>query len=653
MTAAKGKAKGKAEGEGKSKGTSAAKGKSNSTVEGTSAGEGASGRRGRAEGGRSGRGGRGGCGGPGGPGGRGAGTVAELVRGQWGDHRVGAQCEGRTLTHHELAGGAAARAALLRELLPRGAEPHIGVLLDNVLEYPLWLSAAALAGAAVAGINPTRRGPELLRDIRHTDCALLITERAYVPMLAGLDLGTPFSERVLIVDDPAYEELLRPYEGASPMETLVVAGRRGVEPGTRMLLCFTSGSTGAPKAALCTQGRLAAAGRSLVGFLGVRPDDVHYLCMPMFHGNAVIAGWAPALAGGAGIALRRRFSASAFLPDVRRYRATYFTYVGRAVQYLLATPPAPDDRDHPLRTGFGTEAGAVDVARFAERFGVRLIEGYGSSEGGAAIQRTPDTPPGAIGRAAPGDDLAVVDPETGAELPRARLDAAGRLLNGEEAIGELVNRGRSSFEGYWRNPEATADRLRGRSTGGRVGAGWYWTGDLFFRDTEGFFHFAGRTDDRLRVDSENLAAAMIENILARYAPATGVAVYAVPDPVAGDQVMAALSLREGAGFDREDFAAFLAVQPDLGTKMAPRFVRTVAALPVTATNKVHRVALRRAGFRCPDPVWWRPMGRSARGEGTAGPGDLGHLEYRRFTAEDRDALLDVYRLHDRLALLER
>ncbi|WP_078872175.1 AMP-binding protein [Streptomyces sp. NRRL S-337] len=614
MTAAKGKAKGK----------------------GTVEGEGASGRRGRAEGGR------------------GAGTVAELVQGQWGDHRVGARCGERTLTHHELAGGAAARAALLGELLPRGAEPHIGVLLDNVLEYPLWLSAAALAGVAVAGINPTRRGPELRRDIRHTDCALLITERAYVPMLAGLDLGIPFSERVLVVDDPAYEELLRPYGGASPMETLAVAGRRGVEPGTRMLLYFTSGSTGAPKAALCTQGRLAAAGRSLVGFLGVRRDDVHYLCMPMFHGNAVIAGWAPALAGGAGIALRRRFSASAFLPDVRRYRATYFTYVGRAVQYLLATPPAPDDRDHPLRTGFGTEAGAVDVARFAERFGVRLIEGYGSSEGGAAIQRTPDTPPGAIGRPAPGGDLAVVDPETGAELPPARLDAAGRLLNGEEAIGELVNRGRSSFEGYWRNPEATADRIRGRSTGGRVGAGWYWTGDLFFRDTEGFFHFAGRTDDRLRVDSENLAAAMIENILARYAPATGVAVYAVPDPVAGDQVMAALSLRDGTGFDGEDFAAFLAAQPDLGTKMAPRFVRTVAALPVTATNKVHRVALRRAGFRCPDPVWWRPMARSAREEGTAGlVGDLGHLKYRRFTAEDRDALLDVYREHDRLALLER
>lgn len=596
----------------------------------------------------------------------GAATVAELVQAQWGDHRVGAKYEDLVLTHHELAGGAAARAALLGELLPRGAEPHLGVLLGNVPEYPLWLSAAALAGAAVVGINPTRRGPELARDISHTDCALLITERALLPLLAGLDLPVP-PGRILVVDDPAYRDRLGPYEGTTPGE--IAAGGRGhgatrtPDPASRMLLYFTSGSTGAPKAALCTQGRLAAAGHSLARHFGVRRDDVHYLCMPMFHGNAVIAGWAPALAGGAAVALRHRFSASAFLPDVRRYGATYFTYVGRAVQYLLATLPAPDDRDHTLRCGFGTEAGAVDAARFAERFGVRLTEGYGSSEGGAAIRCTPDTPPGAIGRAAPGDDLAVVDPETGAELPRARLDPAGRLLNGDEATGELVNRGRSSFEGYWRNPEATAARTRGRGEG-RVGAGWYWTGDLFFRDTEGFFHFAGRTDDRLRVDSENLAAAMIENILARYAPAAGVAVYAVPDPVAGDQVMAALALRDGAVFDPDDFVAFLAAQPDLGTKMAPRFVRTMDALPVTATHKVHRAALRRTGFRCPEPVWWSPVTpltpaapatplTPATPVGPAVPAIPAGGTYRRFTAADRAALLTLYRDHDRAHLLDR
>ncbi|MFJ2414703.1 AMP-binding protein [Streptomyces brevispora] len=520
---------------------------------------------------------------------RSAGTVAELVQRQWGDHRPGLRHEDIVLSHHQVASGAAARAALLADLLPAGSEPHVGVLLDNTPEFPLWLSAAALAGAAVAGINPTRRGAELARDITHTECRVLITERTHLPLLDGLELP---GVRVLVTDTEAYAARLAPYAGAQPGDTVLT--RPG--PGTRMLLYFTSGSTGAPKAAVCTQGRLAAAGQSLVGHFGIGREDVHYICMPMFHGNAVIADWAPALAGGAAVALRRRFSASGFLADVRAHGATYFTYVGRAVQYLLATPERPDDREHPLRIGFGTEAGAVDAARFRERFGVRLVEGYGSSEGGAAIQRTPDTPAGAIGRASDRDDLAVVDPETGRERVAAVFDEDGKLLNGAAAIGELVNRGRTPFEGYWRNEEADAARVRG---------GWYWTGDLFFRDPDGFLYFAGRTEDRLRVDSENLAAAMIENILARWADAAAVAVYAVPDPVAGDQVMAALALRDGARFDPAAFAAFLRDQTDLGTKMAPRFVRIVHSMPVTATNKVHRVGLRREGFWSGSAVWWR------------------------------------------------
>ncbi|MBR8641853.1 AMP-binding protein [Streptomyces tuirus] len=521
-------------------------------------------------------------------------TVAELVAAWWGDHRPGLWFEGRVLTRHEVAAGAAGRAALLADLLPPGAAPHIGVLLDNTPEFPMWLGAAALAGAAVAGINPTRRGAELARDILHTECRILVTDRTHLPLLADLDLP---GVRLLRTDSEEYADLLTSYADAHPDACRAT-------PSDRFLLYFTSGSTGAPKAAICSQGRLAAAGRSLADQFALGPDDVHYLCMPMFHGNAVIAGWAPALVSGAGVALRRRFSASGFLPDVRRYGVTYFTYVGRAIQYVLATEPSTEDRDHSLRLGFGTEAGAVDAAAFERRFGARLVEGYGSSEGGAAVQWSPGTPPGAVGRAAPG--LVVLDQETRAECPPARFDGAGRLLNGDEAIGELVNRGPSPFEGYWRNPAAEAERRRD---------GWYWTGDLFYRDADGYLYFAGRTDDRLRVDGENLAAAMIENILARYEGAAAVAVYAVPDPVTGDQVMATIA----GAFDALSFAEFLLSQPDLGTKMAPRFVRVVERMPVTATNKIHRAALRKEGFRCADPVWWRPPGECA---------------YRRLTADD-------------------
>ena len=260
------------------------------------------------------------------------------------------------------------------------------------------------------------------------------------------------------------------------------------------------------------------------------PDDVCYVAMPMFHSNALMAGWAPALAGGATVALRRKFSASGFLPDVRSYGVTYFNYVGKPLSYILATPEQPDDADNPLRLVFGNEAADLDIERFARRFGCPVIDGYGSTEGGANVTRTPDMPPGALGRAP--DGIVVLDPETGEECPPARFDDDGRLLNPDEAIGEIVNKlGAAGFEGYWKNDEANAARVRD---------GMYWTGDLAYRDEQGFVYFAGRDFDWLRVDGENFAAAPVERILARYPDVVLAAVYAVPDADVGDQVMAAL-----------------------------------------------------------------------------------------------------------------
>ncbi|MFD9262704.1 acyl-CoA synthetase, partial [Streptomyces sp. NPDC059538] len=105
-------------------------------------------------------------------------TVAELIARQWGDHRPGLKHEDGLLSHHRTAQEAAARAALLVDLMPPGAEPHLGILLDNTPEFPFWLGAAALAGAAVAGINPTRRGPDLARDLRQTDSRIQVTNPA-------------------------------------------------------------------------------------------------------------------------------------------------------------------------------------------------------------------------------------------------------------------------------------------------------------------------------------------------------------------------------------------------------------------------------------------------------------------------------------------
>ena len=301
---------------------------------------------------------------------------------------------------------------------------------------------------------------------------------------------------------------------------------------------------------------------------------------------------------------------------MRAFGVTKFSYVGKAIAYILATPERPDDADNTLKSAFGTEASVADRERFRTRFGCILIEGYGSSEGGCAINPALGMPRGALGKPPAGVDLAVLEPTTGEECPPAVFDDQGRIMNAGEATGEIVNRsGRGSFEGYYRSPDAEEDRLR---------QGWYWTGDLAYRDEDGWFYYAGRGGDWLRVDSENFAAGPVEAVLGRHPDVSVSAVYAVPDARSGDQVMAALELVPGATFDAERYAGWLEEQPDLGTKWAPRYVRITPSLPQTATGKVTKVGLRdrgvgdrRPGVRAPRPrVGLPPVDR-------AGPRRLG------------------------------
>ena len=346
------------------------------------------------------------------------------------------------------------------------------------------------------------------------------------------------------------------------------------------MLIFTSGTSGEPKAVRITHEKVTFPGAYLVERLGLSGDDVFYVSMPLFHSNGVMAGWGPALSCGAPVALAEKFSASRLLDDVRRYGATYLNYVGKPLSYVMATPERPDDADNPLRLAFGNEAGDRDIEGFSRRFGCVVVDGFGSTENAVVVSRIPGTPPGSLGQ--PLEGVAVLDPATGQECPRAVFDDSGRVVNLDEATGELVNTaGTGQFAGYYNDEAATAERMRG---------GMYWSGDLAYRDEAGFVYYAGRTADWLRVDGENLAAAPVERILLRHPSVGEAAVYGVPDESSGDQLVAAL-VTVGP-LSPADFEAFLDQQRDLGAKSRPRFVRILDALPRTATNKVLKRELR-------------------------------------------------------------
>ena len=528
-------------------------------------------------------------------------SVATLLAARAEDDRIGVMDGDGRWSWRQAVHEGATRGALARSLFGDG-KPHVGLLLPNGSEYLFWLNGAALAGAAKVGINPTRRGEALAADVRATDCAIIVTDDEGAALLHGLDLGVD-DDKILVVGSDRYNDLLTQFTDSTEA-TYLIEHVDEVDEGALFLLIFTSGTTGVPKAVRCTQGRLAGIAEVAAPGYGYTSEDVCYCPMPLFHGNALMALWGPSVMVGAAIATRPRFSASAFIDDVRRYGATKFSYVGKAIAYILATPERPDDGDNTLKSAFGTEASVRDRDRFRTRFGCYLIEGYGQSEGGAAINPVLGMPKGALGKPVGGVDLAVMSPETGEECPPAEFDDEGGLLNAGAAIGEIVNRsGRGSFEGYYQREDAEQERLR---------RGWYWTGDLGYVDADGFFYFAGRTGDWLRVDSENFAAGPVESIISRHPDLSVAAVYPVPDTAsgAGDQVMVAMELVPGKEFEPEAFAAWLLQQPDLGPKWLPRYVRISPSLPQTATGKVTKVDLRAEAWACDDAVWWRPLGSS-------------------------------------------
>ena len=513
-------------------------------------------------------------------------------------------------THAQLLEEAGRFAALFTARLDPDRPRHVAVLLDNTPDYVFALCGAGLIGAALVGLNHTRRDEHLARDISYTDVQLVITEPRHQDLLAavadGLDLpgGILMSSRFTDGDDPVptLGEPLADALAALPAD----AGDPGLDPdlGALWALLFTSGTSAAPKAVCCSQRRLLTTGNRMTMVLGVGPDDVGYVAMPLFHSNSLMVGLAPALVAGASVGLARRFSASRFLDDVRRYGATWFNYTGKPLSYLLATPERPDDADNPLRLAYGNEGSPQVVEAVADRFGVAIVDVFGSTEGAIALDRSGGPPRGSVGRLRQG--IKVVDPD-GNELPRATFDADQRLTNAEECVGEIVNvEGQGPFEGYYRNEEAMARTTRN---------GWYWSGDLGYVDEHGWVYFAGRTSDWLRVDGENFPAAPIEAIVARHPDVILASVYGVPDVDAGDQVMAALVLRQGTAFDPAGLAAWLDAQPDLSPKWRPRYVRVARELPTTPTNKVLTRTLVHQKFRTDrtggDPVYVRGRGEDA------------------------------------------
>ncbi|MDI9915998.1 long-chain-fatty-acid--CoA ligase [Rhodococcus sp. IEGM 1379] len=516
-------------------------------------------------------------------------TVSDLLLGVSEIDAYGISFEDQVLSWREHIQYSFDRAALLDSLLDHNSPRHFGLLMENIPEFSLLLGAAAFSGTVAAGLNTTRRGPALARDVELSDCQIIFTENNQMHLLEGVDLG---AVRVVNVDSPEWQELLAPF-AHSPQHAVAAA------PDDLLMLIFTSGTSGDPKAVRCTHHKIADPAIMLGDRFGLGPDDVVYMAMPMFHSNAIMAAWAIALHRKCAIGMRRKFSASGFLPDVRKFGITFSNYVGKPLSFIASTPEQPDDHDNTLRIMYGNEGSAPAVATFVRRFDARVIDGFGSTEGGVSIGAAPVPRAGTLGLLP--DSVKILHPDTGVPCPPAQFDSDGRITNADEATGEMVNvTGPGTFAGYYKNPEADAERMRG---------GKYWSGDLAYADADGYVYFAGRSSGWLRVDGENIGAAPIERALTGFPGFAHVSVYAVPDSDVGDRVMVSvIPVGDVSNFDPEAVAAYIDSRPELGPKQKPTLIRVCSEFPRTATFKVVTRTQSAERWNTTDPVWIRQRG---------------------------------------------
>ena len=477
----------------------------------------------------------------------------------------------------------------------------VAVLLPNGADFVVtWLALCRL-GAVATLVNTALRGPALAHALDLTTAGLVVVDDSLVPSLAPIVAEGASLDRAVVVGATDGSTKALTAAGVEVIDHASLAGLAGLagvggsvppvpthtvtDPA---MVLFTSGTTGPSKGCVLSHRYAVRQAQLMIEHYGLRPDDVLYSPFPLFHLDASVLTVMPALVLGTTAAIGGRFSASGFWTEVRRFGATVFDFMGATLTMLHKRPPAPDDTDHPVRLAWGVPVPEF-APEFEERFGLRLVGAYGSTDAGVPIYQPLDEPrrPGSCGRAIPQYDIAVVD------------DADREVAAGE--AGELVVRPNEPSllsDGYYGQPEATLASRRNL---------WFHTGDLVRRDAEGYVYFVGRTTDSIRRRGENISAFEVEEVVKLHPLVLDAAAYGVPSELSEDDVMVAVVVRPGEVLAPVDLVAFCAER--MARHMLPRYVDVVTELPRTPTEKVEKAVLRSRGIT--PSAWDREAAGSA------------------------------------------
>ena len=473
------------------------------------------------------------------------------------------------------------------------AGDRVAILMENRPETLAMVTAVVKLGAVAGMLNHAQRGKVLEHSLKLLDARLLVLGAECQTAIDSME--TPLDNSVPV---------LWSGEGKMPKGMVSLAKEIKLQPAHNpkstsrvkasdvAFYIFTSGTTGLPKASRMTHYRWlrGMAGLSQMA-MRLKPTDVVYCCLPLYHNNALTVSWGAALGAGATLALSKKFSASRFWDEVRAHQATCFTYIGELLRYLLNQPTKPGDKEHDVRIIMGNGLRAEIWQAFEERFGITDIrEFYGASEGNAAFVNAF----GARGTAGFSPlSYAIVAFDADAETPERNKKGYLKKV-GAGGVGLLLTEvtDRAPFDGYTDAKASEGKLLRNVFKKGDV---WFNTGDLV-RD-QGWRHiqFVDRVGDTFRWKGENVSTTEVEGALAL---CTGVAqgvVYGVEVQGAdGRAGMAALTLGEGMGFDGKRLAEELCAR--LPAYAVPVFVRLQPQVETTGTFKYRKVDLKREGY---------------------------------------------------------
>ncbi|HEV2914560.1 MAG TPA: long-chain fatty acid--CoA ligase [Pyrinomonadaceae bacterium] len=479
------------------------------------------------------------------------------------------EADGRRYTYAEFD-RAVNRAAHL--LASRGVRKgdHVALLMPNSPEYIIAYFACFKLGAIAGPVNSLLKPQELSYVIAHAEAKAIVLHTEFRQRIEAIRHELPDLQHIIGFDDEARSTA--EFRGVGPPAS------SPVERDDDAIIIYTSGTTGKPKGCLLTHGNLIANARQITRWLGFTESDRLLTLMPLFHMNAVSVTTMSPLYAGASTVVSQKFSASRFWQIISDYGVTSFGSVATMLARLLSAYPEgvpPGLKTGQLRFAMCGSAPvpAEILRRFEETFKCLVIEGYGLSESTCRSTFNPPDArrrPGSCGMPI-GNEMKVID-EEGGEVPVGEL-------------GEIVLRGENILKGYYKNPSATGEAFR---------HGWFHTGDIGYRDEDGFYYIVDRKSDMIIRGGENIYPREIDEILYSHPAVASAATIGVPDPVYGEEVAAFVVLKEDAQVTQEELISFC--RERLADYKCPRSVRLVAEIPKGPTGKLlKRELVRRYG----------------------------------------------------------